>query len=235
VTHSGDHILDETLSALLDEQLSGDEARITRAHLDVCSACQERLEHLRSVVAMLRGLPELAPPRDFVLGPRIVAEPPNVVRLRRWYTVARAGAASLAAVFVLLSLGVLYVDSQPVSGTPAPLPGRAQFAAAPAAASQTVPTVSARVAAPAAAVRPAAPSPQSAESDQVAAATSIRPLPTPVPTPSPTAVPIPLTQPVTSADLDPAAPLRTAAVVVGVLAALTVFATLLVRHRLRSA
>ena len=60
---------------------------------------------------MLRQLPEVDPPRDFSLGPRLVADPPNVIRLQRWYTATRAAAASLAAVFVLLVAGTLYVDT----------------------------------------------------------------------------------------------------------------------------
>jgi hypothetical protein len=44
-----------------------------------------------------------------------------------------------------------------------------------------------------------------------------------------------LLPPVTSAELDPAGPLRTGAAIIGVLAALTLVATLIVRHRLDAA
>lgn len=234
--YPGQHLADESLSALLDEQLSTDEARSARAHLETCSACQVRLDELRSVVALLRALPEIEPPREFLLGPRAVADPPNVVRLRRWYTATRAAAASLAAVFVFLSVGALYLDSQPVA-SPTTLAARPQLASAPAAASQSAPTAAVKAAAPApaAAVRQAPAGGQGAESDQVAAATTVRPLPTPVPTPAPTPLPLPPVQPVTSTELDTPAPLRTAAAIVGVLAALTLLIAVLVRHRLQAA
>ena len=187
------------------------------------------------MVAFLRALPEVEPPREFRLGPRAIADPPNVERLRRWYTATRAAAASLAAVFVFLSVGALYLDSQPASG-PTTLVAKPQLASAPTAASQSAPTPAVKAAAPAAAAaRPAPAGAAGAESDQVAAATTVRPLPTPVPTPSPTPLPLPPIQPVTSTELDTAAPLRSAAVIVGVLAALTLLATVLVRHRLQAA
>ena len=234
--YPGRHLLDESLSALLDEQLSAEDARSVRAHLEACPACQVRLDALRSVVALLRALPEVEPPREFRLGPRAIADPPNVVRLRRWYTATRAAAASLAAVFVFLSVGALYLDSQPAA-SPTTLVAKPQLASAPTAASQSAPTpaVKAAAPAPAAAARPAPAGAAGAESDQVAAATTVRPLPTPVPTPSPTPLPLPPIQPVTSTELDTAAPLRSAAVIVGVLAALTLLATVLVRHRLQAA
>jgi hypothetical protein len=240
VTGTGDHLIDETLSALLDDQLDADAARHAHAHIATCSACQQRLDGLRLVVGLLRSLPEVDPPRDFGLGPRLLVDPPNVVRLRRWYTVARAGAASLAAVFVFMSVGALYIDSRPAP-RPATLDSRQQvFTSAPASAGQSAPTVAplqrpAVPAAPAVAARSAAPTPQGAESDQVAAATSVRPLPTPVPTPLPTPVPPPPLPQVSPAELDPAAPLRTGAAIIGVLAAVTLVATLIVRHRLARA
>ena len=235
MTYSGDHLLDETLSALLDNQLDVDAAQRARTHTDRCSACQQRLDELHMVVGLLRALPEVDPPREFRLGPRRLIDPPNVVRLRRWYGIARAGAASLAAIFVFMSVGALYIDSRPAPG-PTTLDSPQRVAvSAPTAAVQSAPTVLLRQAAPAAAARPAGPTPQGADSDQVAAATSVRPLPTPVPTPVPPPVPPPAPPPVTSLEVDPAAPVRIGAAIVGVLAALTLVATLIVRHRLESA
>ena len=77
------HVAGEVLSALIDAQLSPDEELFPRAHLAVCAECQSRLQELRSVVVLLRALPSVEPPREFALGPRIVADPPNVVRLQR--------------------------------------------------------------------------------------------------------------------------------------------------------
>jgi hypothetical protein len=247
---SDDHLSDETLSALIDNQLSSDDTSASQVHLGTCSACALRRDELRSVAELLRSLPELEAPRDFALGPRVVADPPNVIRLQRWYAVTRAAAASLAAVFVFLAAGALYVDSQPVprAATTSAADARSSLSApAPAAEPQNVPPAAptpalSRAAAPAAqapvgaaAVRSASPGPAGAESDQVAAATSVRPLPTLAPTPAPTAVALPPQPPPAPAEVDPAAPLRTAAAVVGVLAVLTLLATFLVAHRVRRA
>jgi Putative zinc-finger len=248
VTHASQHLDDEILSALVDEQLSPSELAVARQHLASCADCSERLEGFRSVAVLLRRLPALEPPRDFAIGPHLVTDPPNVVRLRRWYTAARASAASLAAVFVLLSAGTLYIDSRPATSAPAVAVSKPQVLAAPgdANAGQTAPSAAQRAAAPqaspaappalvpasgAAAAKPAAP-PQA--DDQVAATTSVRPLPTQPPTPVPTAAPVsaPVVIQAISAT-DPAAPVRLSAIVVGLLAALSLLATLIVRHRLQ--
>jgi Putative zinc-finger len=256
VTHSADHLGDDLLSAFVDDQLTPDEAQQVRAHLATCSVCQERLDGFRSVAALLRRLPEVEPPRDLSLGPRHVVDPPNVIRLRRWYVVARTSAATLAAAFVFLSVGALYVDSRPTATATesvrttvaqdgaASAPAAPQVApaastppvraAAPAVAPAGAPAAAAQAspAAGAAAVARAVPSKPQPD-DQVAAATSINPLPTLPPTPQPTAVAF--TAPGTSGSVpvDPAAPLRNAALGVGVVAVLTLLAALVVRHRLR--
>jgi hypothetical protein len=280
VTHA-DHLADDVLSELVDEQRSPAEVSPARAHLDTCAVCQARLAEMETLVGLLRALPSVEPPRDFRLGPRLVADPPNVVRLRRWYAVTRVAAGALAAAFVFLSVGTLYVDSRPVStpaslaskaqpavqGAPAPVAGDAATnaapapptsaprpAAAPAAASAAGQPAGAPPAAPALAPQPpqpaapaagaavrsnqAAPSPTSTEpGDQIAAATTVRPLPTQVPTPTLVAqLPTPFASAVPSTPLaDPAAPLRTAAALVGILAALGILVALLIRHRLLAA
>jgi hypothetical protein len=242
VTHPVEHLDDDLLSALVDEQLTPQQHSQVNAHLSTCAECQDRLEEFRSVKALLRVLPDVPPPRDFVLGPRAVADPPNVIRLRRWYTVARASAASLAAVFVLLSGGALYLDSRPAAAPAAQL-AEPRIASAPAPAAQSAPaagsaaapTAVARPAAPAAgaaAARPAIASPQ--PDDQVAAATSVSPLPTSVPTPQPTAVVPRILQPVASSAPDAGAPLRNGAMAAGILAVVAILAALAVRHRLRT-
>jgi len=248
VTHASQHLDDEVLSALVDEQLSPNESAAAVEHLAACVDCSERLEGFRSVAALMRRLPEVDLPRDILLGPRLVVDPPNVVRLRRWYTATRAAAASLAAVFVLLSAGTLYIDSRPAASAPAAEVARPQVLSAPsdANANPPQPAVAQRAAVPQAS--PAAPAPALAPAsgaaarpasapqpdDQIAATTSVRPLPTPPPTPMPTAAPVipaPIRQ-VALAD-DPAAPIRTSAVVAGLLAVLALLATFVVRHRLR--
>jgi hypothetical protein len=253
LTHPGEHIADETLSVFIDDRLTPDEARPVRAHLETCSTCQVRLDELESVVAMLRALPSVETPRSFALGPRLVSDPPNVIRLRRWYVATRVGAASLAAVFVFLSVGSLYFGSQPNSSSvglyakaqPASAPQSAQApsteAAAPAPEATSAP---ARQAAPAPAMAGSARSSQSGPTptgagdaaDLTTAATSVRPLPTPVPTPVVRAAsPAPSAVSGLAADqLDPAGSLRIAAALVGVMAVLGVLAALIVRHRLQA-
>src|SRR5437016_1677094 len=112
---------------------------------------------MRELVALLRALPSVDPPRDFRLGPRLVADPPNVIRLRRWYAWSRAGAGALAAAFVFLSVGTLYVDSRPTA-TPATLVSKAQPAAqsAPETVTRDASSAAPPAAAPPAAARPAA-------------------------------------------------------------------------------
>ena len=301
-----DHLSDETLSALLDQQLEPGDLRAANVHVEACASCAERLAELRSVVTLLRSLPELEPPRDFSLGPRLVADPPNVIRLQRWYTWTRAGAASLAAAFVFLVGGTVYLDSAaprttasgspqlevksapstfsaaaPASkpapaaptiardrtadaGAPAAAPAAVQQAPAAAqqapaatqqapAAAQPAPASAQQAPAAGQAAPPAAPAARApalanqaqpsgateaapqpaaeAPADQIVAATSVRPLPTQPPTPAPEPAPVAATVP-TNTTLDPAAPLRTAAVVAGVLAVLALLLTLIVRHRL---
>jgi hypothetical protein len=320
VTDQGQHLADDTLSSLVDQQLGHTELAHAQAHVRSCPECQVRLTELSSVVSLLRALPTVAPPRDFRLATqpspaadlrlatqpspaadlrpaaqpspaadlrldaplegapeapsrlRLVADPPNVIRLRRWYSVARAGAASLAAAFVFLSAGALYVDSQPVSSTASSGLASSQDAvsqpgAVPAA---SPPAVAVRAVAPAAQSAPAAPNagaaqsapapPQSAQpvaqngpaaaarpqnaahattsdtaADQTAAATSVRALPTPFPTPTPPRLPANASPQAAPTSTNSAAPLRIAAALVGVLAALGLLLTLVVRHRLKAA
>jgi len=239
-----DHLDEAMLSALVDDQVEGDGSEqsdrnersehtlAVRAHVRQCADCERRLAELRHVVGLLHALPMHEPPRSFTLGPRRVADPPNVVRLQRWYAATRVVAASLAAVFVFLVAGTVYVDATTV---------RAPLVTAPSAAPASIPAPSppAPAAAVQAATRPAAGarSAQSApggdSSDQVAATTSVRPLPTLPPTPAPT--PAAVSTALQSSTLDPAAVWRDAASVAGVLAVLIVLLAVALRHRLRLA
>jgi anti-sigma factor RsiW len=238
VTQPLPHVDDDILSALVDQQLTPDEADRVGAHLQTCPECQARLDRFRAVATLLRQLPEVEPPRDFSVGPRVLVDPPNVVRLRRWYTATRVAAGALAAVFVFLLAGTLYVDSQPGASGSAP---PAALSAPAREAATIVPTIAARAAvaaqAPAAgaaaAPRPAAINPQA--DDQVAAATSVSPLPTPVPTPAPTLVIVPVTAPVVGEPAPSAATFGTAAVLVGILAVLALLTAVIVRRRLQRA
>jgi Putative zinc-finger len=252
------HLADDLLSALVDDQLEPAERAPAQAHLATCLECRQRLEELRSVASMLRTLPTLEPPRSFALGPRVVGDPPNVVRLRRWYTASRIVAGSLAAVFVLMSASALYVDSRPAtqltssseafSGAGASQAQTARDAAKPAAAlapaappaATAVPVVAPAAAPAAARSAPASNAAGGEAADQIAAATSVRPLPTPPP-PTPTRVTVPTAIPVVARVAvpmqvpDEAAPFRSGALALGLLTVVALLVALLVRHRLQQA
>src|SRR5262245_56683509 len=105
------HLEDESLSALVDEQLLPNEADAARAHLAECDACAMRFADLSSLAMLLRDLPQLEVPRDFSIGPRPAAEPANVLRLQRLYGWTRVASTGLAAVFVALVGASVYLDS----------------------------------------------------------------------------------------------------------------------------
>jgi hypothetical protein len=250
VTQPASHIDDDRLSAFVDQQVSQDDSAQVIAHLKTCSDCQARLDGFRSVAALLRRLPEVEPPPDLTVGPRLLVDPPNVVRLRRWYTASRVAAAALAAVFVFLSAGTLYVDSRPgasaavqvakpqvlsapeapAQNAASPAAARAADALTPAQSPAAAPAQAPAAGAAAAASRPSAISPQA--DDQVAAATSVSPLPTQIPTPVPTAFVVPVAALVANTPPDSGAPLGTGAVAVGILAVAALLFAIVVRHRL---
>jgi anti-sigma factor RsiW len=233
VTQPANHLEDEFLSAFVDDQLSAEDTSRVQMHVGTCEDCRERLEAFRALANLLRALPEVDLPRTFAVGPQRPNEPSKVVGLRRWYTATRVAAAALAAVFVFLSAGALYVDTRPVQVA------RPQVAAAPAVTEAVSPTIAPRTLSAPAAARPAPqqaaqPAPQA--DDQVAAATSVNPLPTPVPTPRPAPLPVLTVAPqAEEAPLDAGAPWRTAATIVGILTLLALFGAVLLRHRMRRA
>ena len=208
------HLDDDILSALVDGQLTSEERSEAEAHLGTCATCRQQLDGFRSVATLLRALPEVVPPREFTLGPRLLKDPPNVLRLRRWYTATRVVAAAFAAVFVFLSAGALYEDSRPVPVASTVAVDKPQLLASPAAAR----AVGAAAPAPARAPQP---------DDQVAAATSVNPLPTLAPTPVSLSAPAVVAQ-------EPGATWRTAAAIFGVLAVLMLLGAVVARHRLHT-
>jgi hypothetical protein len=233
-----DHLDEERLTALVDEQVDVKQASGAGAHIARCAECEQRFLDLQRVVSLLHALPTQEVPRSFTLSPRGLAYPPNIVRLQRWYAATRVAAASLAAVFVFLVLGTLYVDattmrSSLVSAPPTATAPSVPTLAAPAAAVQRAAAEPASTAPAAAGGRPATSAQTGDSTDQVAAATSVRPLPTLAPTPLPPPVAA-ASAPATSA-VDPAAAWRLAASIAGVLAALIVLVAVALRHRLRTA
>lgn len=85
--HPGD-----LLSALLDGELSADDAREVRAHVIACDACERELDDVREARRLLRTLPAVEPPGPISLGvPRTRFAVANMV-------------ASVAAGVLLLAL-----------------------------------------------------------------------------------------------------------------------------------
>lgn len=56
-------------SGYMDGRLGREEQRRVEEHLAACPRCRAELESLRATVALLRGLPEVAPARRFVVAP----------------------------------------------------------------------------------------------------------------------------------------------------------------------
>ncbi|MGN6563968.1 MAG: anti-sigma factor family protein [Thermomicrobiales bacterium] len=108
------HLDDETLNAYLDATPGNAEATTRAAidaHLAACAPCRERLADLAATVTLLHALPDVAPPRSFVLTPEIVAggvpvrRPRILPRQPSWVWPARW--ASIAAAFLLaLTIGL---------------------------------------------------------------------------------------------------------------------------------
>lgn len=249
------HLTDNDISDVLDERVPSEHVEVLRAHLSTCSSCAARLAQAQTVADLLHGLPDVPLPRDFRLTevsvgrPVAVLDPPNLVRLRGWYTAARVVSGSLAAAFIALVAATLYVDSRPVpllsssslsssqSGAPPAVAPQIATPARDAAASSSAGRASAPAPAAAPAVSRAAPRPVAGDgdpTDQQAATTTVGPLPTPVPT----LAPLPTRSAVAAGPvaLPPASPSdtpwRLAAGTCAVLAVLALVSALMLRRRI---
>jgi anti-sigma factor RsiW len=96
-----DHV-DDSLSPLLDDELSPAEAAAVRAHIDVCHRCRDELAATERVRALVRGLPSLDLPAGVGGGGGGGAPRRRVSRL---------GAAAAAAVGVAASMAFLVLSS----------------------------------------------------------------------------------------------------------------------------
>src|SRR5262249_55313488 len=100
-TNTEAHVRDD-LSAYLDGELGGDARRTVEAHLVTCADCRRELAELRATVALVRRLPEAAPPRPlFVRAPE--AAPP--AGLLRWLGVLRLATGAVAILLATLVVG----------------------------------------------------------------------------------------------------------------------------------
>lgn len=82
---------EERLSALLDDELSDEDALTVTRHLAACDPCMVELEEIRSARRALRELPQIDPPAA-LFSDVVLAAPAG-----RWSTSTRVLAASIAA------------------------------------------------------------------------------------------------------------------------------------------
>src|SRR5688500_5860968 len=118
MTTDAPHLQTDQLSALVDQQPPPAAHPPAGPPLATGPRCDEELEGLRATVGLLRGLPQVEPPRVFSLPAttlRPLARSSLALRLVPW---TRAAGALAAALFVvLLSVNLLAGAG---SGTPAP-------------------------------------------------------------------------------------------------------------------
>lgn len=143
INRSHKHIKHETLSEYLDGRIQGSALTRIDQQLAGCPSCQEGLASLRSIVTMLRELPQEAPRRSFVMtAPPPMSAPatnpafrlPNLLRVPQW---AYAGAASVA---VIVFVALISADASGLLSTG----GVSQFQAQPAPVTQEIETLASR-------------------------------------------------------------------------------------------
>jgi hypothetical protein len=107
----------ERLSAYLDGEVSKKEADNLEARLHNEPELRAGLEALRTTTTLLRGLPEISPPRDLTLTPEMVG-----IKPRRPYPVLRLATALVSLVFVALVGLDAITTALPMSGSMASAP-----------------------------------------------------------------------------------------------------------------
>jgi anti-sigma factor RsiW len=98
----------ELLSALLDGELSAEEAELVHAHVVGCASCTAELDAVRHVRSAVRSLKAVDPPAGFVesLLEDVQPAPSNVIPLRaRRAAIANAAAAVAAGLLILAGVG----------------------------------------------------------------------------------------------------------------------------------
>ena len=115
------HKIREDLSAYVDGEVTEAERHQVERHLETCADCRAEADSLRSLVGLLRRMPEIEPPRSFTL-----AEAPAPVRgmpALQWAlrTTALSTAFVLVVVFSADLAGVLPGDPAGIGVAPAPV------------------------------------------------------------------------------------------------------------------
>ena len=114
------HKIRENLSSYVDGEVTEAERLQVERHLETCADCRAEADSLRSLVGLLRRMPEIEPPRSFAL-----AEAPAPVRgmpALQWAlrTTALSTAFVLVVVFSADLAGVLPGDPAGIGVAPAP-------------------------------------------------------------------------------------------------------------------
>lgn len=109
-----EHATVELLSAYLDRELPGDDARDLETHLTDCDVCHRRLEGLRRAAAGLQGLKKLDPPPGLeqMVVRRIALEGPRTNwgdRIETIFSGFQRQSSFLAIFAVVLALAVIAV------------------------------------------------------------------------------------------------------------------------------
>ena len=99
------------LSAYLDGELSGREREQFERQLQNDDALQHRYEELKRTRVMLRSMPPLRAPRNFLLTPEMVGQKE---KFSRAFPILRFASAFAAFLLVLLFLGDFFVIPSPV-------------------------------------------------------------------------------------------------------------------------
>lgn len=109
--HADDaHPVEWQLSALLDDELHDDEARVVALHVAGCPSCELALNRLGDTRDALRALPELAVPEHVLAGLPSATEVGRAVARRR---AVRTGAGVLSVAGAAVGLWVLGADAEP--------------------------------------------------------------------------------------------------------------------------
>jgi hypothetical protein len=121
----------EVLSAYLDGEVSHKDRERIESRLSDDEGLRENLEQLQQTRAMIRSLPKLRSPRNFLLTPEMVGQ---VREPRRLFPVFRLATALATVLFIFFLFGDYYlVRNPPLSGRVAmqSLEASDQFAAPP--------------------------------------------------------------------------------------------------------
>lgn len=117
--------IDELLSAYLDDELSPRERAQLEARLQADPKLRARLKMLQQTVALVRRLPRVQAPRNFLLTPAMVRSPePRRPGRYRWLAPAFTAASALTALMFLsiVAFHTLVLPTQFAAAPPAPEP-----------------------------------------------------------------------------------------------------------------